>query len=107
MVRAVREGFNVMRCLGIPITPAKLRLWDWIPESLLTRSLMMWADTNHFRTVAVAVAVAVEHTAAGTDEMRQIADEFQALAQSTSIATPAIDELRSCIPPPNQNDALA
>ena len=101
VVRAVREGFNVLRCLGIPITPAKLRLWKWTPESLLTRSLMLWADTNHFRTVAV------EHTAAATDEMRQIADEFQNLVLQTTVATPAIDQLRSCIPPPNQNDALA
>lgn len=92
VVRAVREGFNVLRCLGIPITPAKLRMWKWIPESLLTRSLMLWADTKHFQTAAV------EHTAAAIDEMGQLANEFHMLALSTSIATPAIDELRSFIP---------
>ncbi len=91
-VRAVREGFSVLRALGIPITPAKLRMWEWIPASLLVRSLMWWADTNHFRTVAV------QHTAAAADEMHQIAQEFRALAVSATIATPAIDELRSFIP---------
>ncbi len=91
-VRAVREGFGVLRSLGIPITPAKLQMSEWIPESLLVRSLMLWADTNHFKTAAV------EHTAAAADEMHQIAQEFHALAVSASIATPAIDELRSFIP---------
>ena len=97
VVRAVREGFSVLRTLGIPVTPAKLRMWEWIPESLLVRSLMLWADTNHFRTVAV------EHTLAATDEMWQIAEEFHTLAISTSIATPAINELRSFIPHPDLN----
>ena len=100
-VRAVREGFSVLRALGISVTPAKLRMWEWIPESLLVRCLMLWADTNHFRTVAV------EHTVAATDEMRQIAEEFRTLAVSASIATPAIDELRSFIPLADQNETNA
>ena len=100
-VQAVREGFNVLHCLGMPITPAKLRLWEWIPESLLVRFLILWAGTNHFKTVAV------EHTAAATDEMQQIAHEFQTLAVSASIATPAIDELRSYIPLLKQIDVNA
>ena len=100
-VRAVHEGFSVLRMLGIPITPAKLQMWEWIPENLLVRSLMWWADTNHFRTVAV------EHTAAAADEMHQIAEEFRTLTLSASVATPAIDELRSFIPRPDQNDANA
>lgn len=100
-VRAVREGFNVLHALRIPITPAKLRMWEWIPESVLTRLLMLWAATDHFRTVAV------EHTATATDEMRQIADEFRTLALSTPVPTPAMDALRSCIPPPNLNNVRA
>ena len=97
-VRAVREGFSVLRTLGTPVTPARLRMWEWIPESLLARCLMLWADTNYFRTVIV------EHTVAAADEMRHIAEEFRTLAVSASIATPAIDELRSFIPRPDQND---
>ena len=100
-VQAVREGFSVIRALGVSVTPAKLRMWEWIPENLLVRSLMLWADTNHFRTVAV------EHTMAATDEMRQISEEFRSLAVSASMATPAIDELRSFIPLPDQNETNA
>ena len=100
-VRAVREGFRVLRTLGIPVTPAKLRMWEWIPESLLVRSLMLWADTNYFRTVIV------EHSVAATDEMRHIAEEFRTLTVSVSIATPAIDELQSFSPRPDQNDTNA
>ena len=97
-VRAVREGYSVLCTLGVSVTPPKLRMWQWIPESILVRSLMLWADTNYFRTVIV------EHTVAATDEMRQIAEEFRTLTVSASIATPAIDELRSFIPRPDQND---
>ncbi len=97
-VQAVREGFSVLRTLGIPVTPPKLRMWEWVPERPLVRALMFWADTNYFRTVIV------EHTVAATDEMRLLAEEFRALTVSASIATPAIDELRSFIPRPDQND---
>ncbi|MCC7053217.1 MAG: ketopantoate reductase family protein [Gemmatimonadaceae bacterium] len=100
-VRAVREGFSVLRTLGLSVTPARLRLWEWIPMGVLVRTLMLWADTNHFRVVAV------EHTAAAIDEMRQLADEFRALTVAASIATPAIDELRSFIPRAGQIDASA
>ncbi len=94
VVQAVHEGFNVLRALGIPITPAKLRLWEWIPEGVLVRFLMLLADTAYFRTAAV------EHTAAAFDEMWQIAEEFRSLTLSTAVATPAIDRLRSYIPHP-------
>lgn len=91
-VHAIHEGFRVLRALGIPITPSKLRMWEWIPESISVRLLMLWAVANHFKTVAAA------HTAAAADEMRQIAVEFQALSLSAAIATPAMDEPRSYIP---------
>lgn len=97
-VQAVREGFSMLNSLGIPITPATLQMWKWIPERLLTRSLVLWVDTNHFKTVAVA------HAAAAVDEMQQIADAFHRLAVSASIATPAIDELRLFIPRQTKSD---
>ena len=65
----------------------------WLPHIV--------ANTNHFRTVAV------DHTVAATDEMRQIAEEFRTLAVLASIAPPAIDELRSFIPLPDQNETNA
>ena len=101
LVRAVREGFQTLRALGTPITPGKLRMWEWMPERLLVGLLRLWADTNHFKTVAV------EHAMAASDEMGQIADEFRALIESTSLKTPAIDELRSFIPSPRSREGNA
>lgn len=95
-VRAVREGFSALRTMGIPVTPTTLRIWECVPESLLVRSLMFLAGTKYFRTVIV------EHTVSASDEMRLIADEFRTVIESASIATPAIDELRSFIPRPVQ-----
>jgi len=100
-VRAMREGFSVLHTLAISVTPTKFRMWEWIPESVLVRCLMLWANTSHFRTVVV------EHTVAATDEMRQLAEEFRTLTVTASIATPAIDELRSFIPRPDQNSTNA
>ena len=94
VVRAVREGFQVLRFLGIPVTPARLRMWELMPEPVMVRGLSLWADTDHFRTVAV------EHTLAAADEMGQLAKEFHTLAATTSIETVAMDELRSFIPRP-------
>lgn len=59
---------------------------------MLIAALRTWIGTDHFRTVAV------EHTMAAVDEMRLLADEFQAIAASTGINTPAVDELRRHIP---------
>lgn len=99
LVRGVREGFQVLKHLQIPITPVKLRMWEYLPEDLLVRLLCRWADTNRFKTVAV------EHTLAAADGMRQLAHEFKTLAALTPINTPALDELRSYIPKPDVDAA--
>jgi 2-dehydropantoate 2-reductase len=98
VVRAVRESFQVLRSLGIPVTPAKLQVWEWMPECLVVCFLRLWADTDHFR------AIAVDHTLAAADEMWQLAEEFHTLSASTSIKTPATDELRSFIPRPGREE---
>ncbi|MDJ0693541.1 2-dehydropantoate 2-reductase N-terminal domain-containing protein [Mastigocoleus sp. MO_188.B34] len=91
MVRAIREGFQVLRALGIPITPAKLRLWEWLPEPILVALLRRWVNTKHFE------AVAARHANAARDEMKQLADDFKVLARQMSVATPAINQLTSYI----------
>lgn len=91
-VKAVKEGFQVLHGLGLPVTPGKLRVWEWVPEWMLAKALGFWAGTDHFRTVAV------EHSMSASDEMRQLAGEFHALAEKAGVATPAMDELRSYIP---------
>ncbi|MEO0759846.1 MAG: 2-dehydropantoate 2-reductase N-terminal domain-containing protein [Cyanobacteria bacterium J06648_16] len=91
MVRAMREGFQVLRALGVPITPAKFKLWEWMPEPILVALLKRWAKTQQFEFMVI------RHANAAHDEMQQLASEFQALARQTSVKTPAIDQLETYI----------
>jgi 2-dehydropantoate 2-reductase len=92
MIRAIREGFQVLRKLNVPITPPKLRLLLWMPEMVLAALLRRWANTKHCETVAT------RHANAAVDEMRLLAHEFRQLASSSGIPIPARDELDSYIP---------
>lgn len=92
MVDAIREGFLVLKRLGVPITPPKHRMWLVVPRPLLIWMLQWWIGTHHFKTVAAA------HAMAAPDEMLQLADEFRLLADAATLQTPAIDLLRSHIP---------
>ncbi len=87
LVRAVREGFQVLRQLGVAVTPPKLRAWEWIPAPILVWMLGCWANTEHFE------AVVSRHANAARDEMKELGDEFEALAERAVVATPAMDRL--------------
>ena len=91
MVRAIREGYNVLRALGVPIVPSNHQVFDWIPEPLLIALMRRMLTTKTAETVLVG------HAAAARDEMKQIADEFRALARKTSVSTPAMDRLYTFI----------
>ena len=91
MVRAIREGFQVLQALGIPITPAKLKVWGWLPDFILVPLLRRWVNSQYFEIVIA------HHANAARDEMQQLANEFQAPARQTSIDTPAIDQLETYI----------
>lgn len=91
MVRAIREGFQVLQALDIPITPAKLKFWVWLPDVILVPLLRRWVNTRYFEIVIA------RHANAAHDEMQQLANEFQALARQTAIDTPAIDQLETYI----------
>jgi hypothetical protein len=69
MVRAVREGFQVIRVLGIPVTPQKLRFLELLPEGVLVTILRLWANTKHFETVAT------HHSNAARDRLRLMREE--------------------------------
>ncbi len=92
-VRAVQEGFRVLRALDIPITPAKYRRFAWLPEPVLVW-LLQRLLVNELMEIAL-----VRHAEAARDEVRCLADEFKALAAQTSVLTPAIDELRGYLSP--------
>ncbi len=93
MVRAVREGFRVLRALGVPITPSKLKVFDWIPEPVLVALMRRVFNTE------MAEIGMTGHANAARDEMKHLADEFKALARATSVPTPALDRLYAYIDP--------
>ncbi len=93
MVRAIREGYQVLRTLGVPITPANHKVFDWIPEPILVALMQRLLNT---KTAEIEIA---GHANAARDEMKQIADEFRALARTTSVPTPAMDRLHTYLDP--------
>ena len=86
MLRAIREGYQVLRSHRIPITPGSHRLFEWLPERLLLAVMR--------RKVASEEAlVKIGHALRAQAEMKLLAEEFLALARQTSVPTPAIDRL--------------
>ena len=86
-VRAVREGFQVLYTLGVPITPASLQRLALLPEPLLVGLLQ-----RRFAHPLMHVALE-EHARSAGDEIKHLADEFLALARKTQVPTPNIDRL--------------
>ncbi|MGC9399562.1 MAG: ketopantoate reductase family protein [Anaerolineae bacterium] len=89
LVRGIREGFCVLRALDVPITPAKYRALDWIPEPLLLAALRRMLSTE------VAELGLQRHANAARDEMQQLAEEFRLLAHEAGVHTPVLDVLCS------------
>jgi 2-dehydropantoate 2-reductase len=87
MIQALREGFAVLKELEVPITPLHLRLLELFPTSALEDLLLQWGRTPEFDVLVVS------HVRAAREEMRCLADQLIALARSTQIETPALDEL--------------
>ena len=86
-VRAIREGFRVLRALDLPVTPSKFGLLQWLPEPLLVLLVQrLMAD------VKMETAMA-KHANAARDEMKHLADEFLALARTTAVPIPTIERL--------------
>jgi 2-dehydropantoate 2-reductase len=93
LVRAVREGFQVLRALSIPITPAWFKIFEWIPEPLLVTWVRRIMDTQ-----AAEIAMA-GHANVARDEMQHLAEEFRTLVRATSVLTPAMDRLHTYFNP--------
>ncbi len=87
MVRAIREGLEVVRALGLAVTPGGLKVLQWMPMPIIVRVGARVLNTE-FAEIALA-----GHARAARDELTLLADEFRALIRQTSVVTPAIDEL--------------
>ncbi len=92
-VRATREGFRALQALGIPLQPAAIQLYRWLPEPLLVTLLSRLA-----RTELAELAVA-RHANAARDEMAALAAECRALLQRAGLPTPAWDQIMRYIDP--------
>jgi 2-dehydropantoate 2-reductase len=86
-IRAMREGFRVLRSLGLPVTPSKFKVIEWLPEPILVL-LVQRLLANPLMETAL-----VKHAEAARDEVQHLIGEFMALARTTSVPTPTIDHL--------------
>ena len=86
-VRAMREAFRVLQARGLPVTPAKLKVIEWLPEPLLVL-LVQRLLANPLMETAL-----VKHAEAARDEVQHLIEEFMALAHTTTVPTPTIDLL--------------
>jgi ketopantoate reductase len=86
-IRAIREGYRVLRELGYPIVPKSARIFERLPEPIL-----VWGFRKRLLDPRIRVAM-FAHAEAAQDEIKHLADEFIALKRHTSTPTPAIDHL--------------
>jgi 2-dehydropantoate 2-reductase len=86
-LRAMREGFRVLHSLGLPVTPSKFRVIEWLPEPILVLALQRLLSNPLMETALV------KHAEAARDEVQHLIGEFMALARTTSVPTPTIDRL--------------
>jgi 2-dehydropantoate 2-reductase len=86
-IRAIREGFKVLRALGEPIEPPYFKVFEWLPEPLLVFLLGRALDTEY---AAIGVA---GHANVARDEFQELANDFRELIRATTVPTPAIDHL--------------
>ncbi|HLO18810.1 MAG TPA: 2-dehydropantoate 2-reductase N-terminal domain-containing protein [Anaerolineales bacterium] len=91
MLQAIREGFQVLHSLDIPLTPLNMRILELVPGPLMVPLLQQLLDTKY------AELVIARHANVARDEMKQIADEFRVLAYDASLPTPSIDRLYSFV----------
>jgi 2-dehydropantoate 2-reductase len=86
-IRAMREGFRVLHSLGLPVTPSKFRVIEWLPEPILVLLVQRLLSNPLMETALV------KHAEAARDEVQHLIGEFLALARTTSVPTPTIDRL--------------
>jgi ketopantoate reductase len=95
-IRAIQEGYRVLRALGYPVVPESIRIFERLPEPIL-----VWGFQKMIVNPRIRVAM-LEHGKAAQDEIKHLADEFLALKQKTTVSTPAMDRLRTYFDPDAQ-----
>ncbi len=92
-IHAVNEGGSVLKALGYKKSyNTKMKLFKWFPEVLLI-NILKQVFNSKFAEVAMMM-----HANAAKDEMIELGNDFKTLTNKTSVKTPNLDELISCIP---------
>lgn len=87
MVLGVREGFAVLKTLGIQPTPRKLGFWE-LPSGILTVIFKLFMATQ------LAEVTMAKHCIVARNEMIYLQAEFDSLVEKSGLKTPHIDVLR-------------
>jgi 2-dehydropantoate 2-reductase len=85
--RGLKEAFQVIKKLGYPIMPRKMRLITRLPEWLAIR-----VYSKRFATEEAEIALA-GHARSAQSEMKYIFEEFKELMKQANIPTPHLDYL--------------
>lgn len=86
----IQEGFKVLRTLGYPVEPPKLRYVFAIPD-LLVVPLFQRILKSQIADIGLA-----RHLRNAREEMEQLSKEFLVLVEKAGIETPVLDELQRC-----------
>lgn len=90
MVRSINEGFNACKKLGMPISPANLKIiFMTMPQWF---SVWYWQKAMQGKTGTLAMA---PHANAAKDEMQLLARKVLDIVHSSSVSTPTLDNLLS------------
>jgi ketopantoate reductase len=92
-IRAIREGFRVLRKLGYPIVPSSTWIFERLPEPVLVWGFRKQLPDPRMRTAML------EHAAAAQDEILHLAGEFYILAERSGVPTPVMDGLKKYFDP--------
>ena len=92
MVRAMREGLEVLKANDIPITPSNHRVLQWLPESLIVFLMKRMFSSETMK-------IKIGHAADARREFQVLAQEFEALNAATVVPTPAMDRLIEYLAP--------
>ena len=89
----MREGFLVLRALGFPMEPPKLRWGIHIPDFIIVPLLQKLLGTDLFDIGGV------RHAKNAQDEMLHLKEEFKVLKEKSGLKTPVLDEVEKYIEP--------
>ena len=93
LIRGVKEGFKVLKVLGIPVIPDRLGRLGKVPEPFLVVML------KRMMKMPYAEVSMAGHANAARDEMSALAQEFKELIHQSGLPTPSLDRLFSYYDP--------